>query len=153
MLTGWFGVGSALEALSSERAALVRLYAESPFFPDLVANVEMTLAKADLEIARRYASLTADPALGERVYAKIRREHDLTVRHVLSLTGQRELLEREPVLRMSIRLRNPYVDPLSWLQIAAIRKSRDTSGDESAAWDRVARVAVQGIAAGLRHTG
>jgi phosphoenolpyruvate carboxylase len=155
VMTGWFGVGSALSALLEEesgRDTLARLYRESRFVHDLIENVEMTLAKADLHIASRYASLCRDPAVSNSIYGRIREEFDRTCKTLVVVTGQSHLLDDDPVLRRSIQLRNPYIDPLSYLQVQALRQLRD-DGEKHEVWERVARIAVQGIAAGLRHTG
>lgn len=152
LVTGWYGVGAALEAVGSEpggRERLRRLVEESPFFRDLLDNVQMSLAKADLGIASRYAELCEDEAVRRRIFGAIEAEHRRAVAGILELTGQQTLLENDPVLLRSLRLRNPYVDPLSYLQVQALRRLR--AGDE--AWRAVARSAVNGIAAGLRNTG
>ena len=147
VMTAWYGVGTALEGVELER--LRELEDRSAFFCDLLESVEMTLLKADMPIARRYAALTEDEALGRRVFERIRDEHARTASRLLTLRGHDELLDDDPVLQRSIRLRNPYVDPLSYLQVVALRRSRE--GAEG--WAAVARAAVQGIAAGLRYTG
>lgn len=147
VITGWYGVGTALAELSD--AELHALFASSPFFRDVLDNVEMTLAKSDLAIADRYAQLCDDEAIRTRIRGAIDDEHARTVREVLRATGASLILDDDPVIRGSIELRNPYVDPLSYLQIEALRRTR--SGEE--AWNDVARAAVQGIAAGLRNTG
>jgi phosphoenolpyruvate carboxylase len=156
VLTGWFGVGAALAAALDQaggEARLRELYRASRFFRDLIDNVEMALSKADLPIASRYAALCSDPDV-RTLFAVIEREFHQTVDGVLHVTGRAELLADDPVLARSIRLRNPYVDPLSYLQIEALRRLRDGApADDAAAWARVARVAIQGIAAGIRHTG
>ncbi len=153
-LTGWYGVGAALDAVASEEGGLARLRVlrdRSPFFCDLLENVEMSLAKADLAIARRYAGLM-DDAGGARIFARICERHDNTSERVREVLDERALLDDDPVLQRSIRLRNPYVDPLSYLQVEALRRARE-GGDDAARWEHVAHVTVQGIAAGLRHTG
>ena len=120
-----------------------------PFFQDLMDNVHMALAKTDIPIATRYAALCPDPGRRQRIFGAILEEHARTVRLVLAVTGQDALLGEDPVVQRSIRLRNPYVDPLSYLQVEALRRSR--AGDE--AFAAVARSAVRGIAGGLRNTG
>lgn len=155
VLTGWFGVGSAFEALLEEEGGeelLRRMYRDSPFLHDLVENVEMTLAKADMHIASRYATLCSDEAVAKEVFRRIEAEFARTCRVLLRVTGQAHLLEDDPVLERSIRLRNPYVDSLSYLQVQALRHARADDADRET-WQRAARIAVQGIAAGLRHTG
>lgn len=156
VLPGWYGVGAALEQAHAQGDAqrLRSLYQADAFFRDLVDNVASALAKSDLAICARYAELCSDDAVRERIFGRIREEHARSVRAVLEVTGQAALLDDDPVLQRSIRLRNPYVDPLSYLQVEALKKVRAaTSDDERARWARVSRGAVQGIAAGLRHTG
>ena len=155
VITGWYGVGSALAhvaATDEGRKALDHMEQHSPFFRDLLDNVQMTLAKSDLPIARRYAELCDDADARERIHGMIVEEHARTLQTVLDIEGQEELLADDPVVRRSILLRNPYVDPLSYLQIEALKRLA-RGGEASVGWDRVARVAIQGIAAGLRNTG
>ncbi|HUF47324.1 MAG TPA: phosphoenolpyruvate carboxylase [Vicinamibacterales bacterium] len=158
VLTGWFGVGAALAVVLDEpdgEARLHALYRSSRFLRDLVDNVEMALAKADLPIAARYAALCPDDEVRD-LFDVIAAEFDRTVNAVARVTGRPGLLSGDPVLARSIRLRNPYVDPLSYIQVEALRRLRDehgTSSDQREMWARVARLTVQGIAAGIRHTG
>jgi phosphoenolpyruvate carboxylase len=149
-LPGWFGVGSAVEQLS-DNALLQRMLDRFPLFADLLGNVEMALAKSDLGIARLYADLVHDEALRERMFAIIAEEFERTRRAVLTLTGQRELLERNPVLSRSIRLRNPYVDPMSLIQVELLRRKR--SGENTREVNDALVATINGISAGLRNTG
>lgn len=159
--TGWFGVGTALREKLAEDGGDARLrafYERSAFFRDLLDNVAMAVAKSDLGIARRYAELCPDTAIRTRIFDRIARERAATAEALRVVTGQPTLLAQDPVLERSIRLRNPYVDPLSYLQVAAMRRltfDRSPDDDEAriAGLHHVARVAVHGIAAGLRHTG
>ncbi|MFW5921528.1 MAG: phosphoenolpyruvate carboxylase, partial [Polyangiales bacterium] len=157
VVTGWYGVGAALERAleqASDPSELSRLYDDSPFFFDLLDNVQMVLAKSDMPIAERYASLCTDEAVRERIFGLVQSEYARTTDVVLRVTGQKALLDEDPVLQRSIRLRNPYVDPLSYLQVEALgRLGAAEDHAEREPWERVARVAVQGIAAGLRNTG
>ncbi len=128
LVPAWFGVGHALEAFvvahADGLAQLQTMTRSFPLFLDLVRNVEMALAKADFGIARLYASLVEDEALRDRVFSTLEAEFQLTRRMILAITGQTTLLERNPVLERSIRLRNPYVDPMSLIQIELIRRKR-----------------------------
>ena len=156
VITGWYGVGYAIsKMLDTPHGAekLRALHARAPFFRDLIDNVEMTLAKADLHIGARYAELCKDPKVREAILEPIRAEATRTHEGVLRLSEAKHLLEDDSVLRTSIELRNPYVDPLSYLQIEALQRSRGEASEATAAWEEVARVAVYGIAAGLRNTG
>jgi phosphoenolpyruvate carboxylase len=155
VLPAWFGVGHALERFAREQEGGERLLGAMmkglPLFMNLVGDVEMGMAKADLSIARRYAALVGDASLRERVFRMIAEEFERTRRMVLRLTGQTRLLERNPVLSRSIALRNPYVDPLSLIQIELLRRKR--AGQESEALDYALAATINGISAGLRNTG
>ena len=155
VLPAWFGVGFALErfaAKSADNAELLeKLMNQFPLFTDLVANVEIGLAKADLAIARLYAGLVSDTALRERVFSMLFEEFELTRQVVLRLTGQTTLLEKNPVLARSIRLRNPYVDPLSLIQVELLHRKR--RGEDNDNLNYALAATINGIAAGLRNTG
>ena len=155
VLPAWFGVGWAFERFAArgerEERLLGDMLGTCPIFHDLVRNVEMGMAKADLAIARRYAELVPDVELRERVFATITDEFDRTQRQILRVTGQSKLLEGNPVLARSIRLRNPYVDPLSLIQVSLLRRKR--AGESSEALDSVLAATINGISAGLRNTG
>ena len=122
-----------------------------PLFIDLVRNVEMALAKSDFGIAKLYSELVTDESLRERVYGKLREEFERTEQAVLLVTEQKALLESNPVLARSIRLRNPYVDPMSLIQVELLRRKR--TGDTSDALNRALGATINGISAGLRNTG
>ena len=111
----------------------------------------MALAKADFGIARLYASLVPDAALRDRVFTMLEAEFTLTRQTILAVTGQTALLENNPVLERSIRLRNPYVDPMSLIQVELIRRKR--TGQDSPALNRAITATINGISAGLRNTG
>jgi phosphoenolpyruvate carboxylase len=155
LVPAYFGVGHALETFIASDPAKLTLLREMtqgfPLFLDIIRNVEMALAKADFAIARLYASLVADAALRDRVFTTLQAEFDRTRRMVLAVTGQAELLERNPVLANSIRLRNPYVDPMSLLQVELLRRKR--AGERTPELDRAITATINGISAGLRNTG
>lgn len=109
------------------------------------------MAKADLAIAERYARLVQDDELRQRVFATVRDEFDRTKRMLLRITRQERLLETNPVLARSIRLRNPYVDPLSLIQITLLRRKRH--GEAGEELDYALAATINGISAGLRNTG
>jgi len=157
-LPGWFGLGSALEALHSTNPEAGRLLSELytgwPFFQGMIDNAMMAMAKADIHIAAHYAGLVRNQSLGQRIFRKIAAEYHLAERHILRLTGFRVLLQNAPVLQSSIALRNPYVDPLSFLQIELLRRLRLSAGtDQEASVARAIQLTITGIAAGLRNTG
>lgn len=152
MLPGWLGVGTALHAVAARPGGLERLRRMAevwPFFDDLIGKVEMVLAKSDLEVARLYVEqLGGDRALAERLADEFRR----TVQAILAIRDSDRLLRDNPVLRASIALRNPYVDALSLLQVALLRRER-THPDEAEALGAALGTVTNGIAQGLRNTG
>ena len=151
----WFGVGYALEQFAlrgaREEQLLQEMARDFPLFSDMLRNVELAMAKADFSIAHLYASLVDEPALRESVYQMLAEEFHRAKRMVLVVKGQRELLERNPVLSRSIRLRNPYVDPMSLIQVELLRRKRN--GEQSAELDYAIGATMNGIAAGLHNTG
>jgi phosphoenolpyruvate carboxylase len=127
-----------------------------PFFRALIDNAEMSLLKADLPIATLYARLDPDRARAAALFARIEAEHGRAREAILALTGHRALMDGEPVIQRSIELRNPYVDPLNYLQVEMLRRLRalaDPEGPEGEAIREVIVLTVNGIAAGLRNTG
>jgi phosphoenolpyruvate carboxylase len=166
LVPAWFGVGHALAEFTAAHpdglAQLQSMTRSFPLFLDIVRNVEMALAKADFGIARLYASLVEDEALRDRVFTTLETEFQRTRRMILAITGQTALLERNPVLERSIRLRNPYVDPMSLIQIELIRRKRsaeaanpkaDPDSAEARDLNRAITATINGISAGLRNTG
>jgi len=143
LLPSWYGCGTAFETADVE--ALRELYREWPFFRTLVQNLEMTLAKSSIEIAADYLALVDDASLWPRIAA----EHERTVACVLEIVEADELLDRHPVVQRSIRVRNPYVDPMNAIQVELLARYR--AGDESA--EPALLRSIAGIAAGLRNTG
>jgi phosphoenolpyruvate carboxylase len=177
VVPAYFGVGHALqhfiqhnvsapdprtsnpEPRTSEEANLAQLQSMArnfPLFIDIIRNVEMGLAKADFSVARLYASLVEDEQLRDRVFNTLRAEFELTERMVLAVLGQSTLLETNVVLDHSIRLRNPYVDPMSLIQVELLRRKRAAlrAGHAVAPeLDRAITASINGISAGLRNTG
>jgi phosphoenolpyruvate carboxylase len=154
LVPAWFGVGHALERFAARPGGLEKLRAMTRDFPlmlDIIRNVEMALAKSDFGIARLYASLVEDEALRDRVFSKLETEFDRTRIMLLAVTGQTELLQTNQVLARSIRLRNPYVDPLSLIQVELIRRKR--AGEDTEEMNRAIASTINGISAGLRNTG
>ncbi len=155
VLPAWFGLGSALDAAADAHGLdlLREMEREWPFFSALLSNAEMACAKADLAVGRRYAALVDDRALRERIWTQIEVEFGRTCDALLAVTNQERLLAREPLLRASIDRRNPYVDPMSLLQIELLRRSRAAGGDDDEELARASFLAINGIAAGMRNTG
>ncbi|KPF83367.1 phosphoenolpyruvate carboxylase [Brevundimonas sp. AAP58] len=149
MLPGWFGFGSACEGADIEE--LRAMATDWPFFRTLVQNMEMIMAKADMTIARRYATLVPDQALAARVFGALQAEWDRTHAAVLAITGQAALLGGQPELDRLIRLRMPYVEPLNHVQIELIRRRR--AGDDDPRVREGILLSINGVAAGLRNSG
>jgi phosphoenolpyruvate carboxylase len=154
LVPAWFGVGHALSQYLEHAGALELLQTmakEFPLFIDLIRNVEMALGKADLATARQYSMLVQDAALRDRVFNMLEAELHRTVYAVLAITKQKDLLETNQVLARSIRLRNPYVDPMHLIQVDMLRRKR--SGEDTPEVNRALAATISGISAGLRNTG
>ncbi|HEX4007724.1 MAG TPA: phosphoenolpyruvate carboxylase [Acidobacteriaceae bacterium] len=154
LVPAWFGVGTAFAEFARKPggAELLRdMMVDFPLFTDVVRNVEMALAKADLGIASLYARLMPDTALRNRVFGLLKAEFDRTREAILAVTGQKDLLDSNPVLARSIQLRNPYVDPMSLIQVDLLRRKR--AGEDTDEVNRAIAGTISGIAAGLRNTG
>jgi phosphoenolpyruvate carboxylase len=147
-LPGWYGVGTALETATRERGGLQRLrqmHRRWAFFSSFLENVQLSLAKADRQVAQSYLEAAGDDTIAADVLEELDRTLDL----VLRITEQDALLAHRPVLRRAIDLRNPYVDALSFLQFRFLPEAR--AGDPQAG--RVVAITVSGVAAGLQNTG
>ncbi len=155
VVPAYFGVGHALEEFARKHENGMELLQEMarglPLFLEILQNVEIAMAKADMGIARQYSMLVTDEALRERVFSLLEAEFERTRRMVLAVAQQTELLENNQMLAHSIRLRNPYVDPLSLLQLELLRRKR--AGEKSEDLDRAITATINGISAGLRNTG
>jgi phosphoenolpyruvate carboxylase len=154
-LPAWFGVGHALERFAAQggkqEQQLQDMFSRFALFNDLIRNVELAMSKADFAIAKLYASLVRDEALRERVWRIIAEEFERTRRMLLVVKQQEKLLEKNPVLSRSIRLRNPYVAPMSLIQVDLLRRKQ--SGDNSEELNYALGATINGIAAGLHNTG
>src|SRR5512139_1599954 len=154
-LPGWFGLGSALASIKDE-ALLKEMYQGWPFFKIMLDNAEMSLLKADMGIASLYVDLVPDKKLGREMFSTIRAEYDRTRDIALAISGHKNLLDEEPITQTAVQLRNPYIDPLNYIQVEMLRRIRslpNQEGEESQALREVISVTINGIAAGLRNTG
>jgi phosphoenolpyruvate carboxylase len=151
----WYGVGQGFESFARKGRSHERLLHEMlkhfAIFSDLVRNVELGMAKADLHIARVYSGLVKNTALRTRVFAMLEDEFLRSRRMILRVSGQRELLARNRVLARSIHLRNPYVDPMSLIQVELLRRKQQ--GKDAEKLEYPLGATINGIAAGLHNTG
>ncbi len=159
LISAWYGIGHALERYIEDvphgLEQLQEMHGSWPFFTLLLENAEISLAKADMDIAGRYAQLVEPREVGDRIFDQIDQEYRRAVKMVLAVSRRRKLLERRPVLAESIQLRNPYVDPLNYLQIHFLREWRNRSPDSGSeeALERLLALTAHGIAFGMKSTG
>jgi phosphoenolpyruvate carboxylase len=155
-LPGWYGLGTALQAvgeLPDGPGLLAEMYARWPFFRSLIDNAQISLGTASLPVTRLYATLVQDATIRDSILARIEQEFDLARRWVTAAAGHARVLERAPVLRRSIALRNPYVDPIHCVQVEMLRRWRADGSREDDPRLRTLLQTVNGIAAGLQTTG
>ena len=150
MLPGWYGVGQALAAFP-DRGLLRRMAEGWPFFRAALSNLEMVLAKSDMDVAAAYAELVADRTLRLGIFGAIRDGWTSAHDGLLDVVGQSALLEHNPALARSIQLRLPYIEPLNYLQVELLRRHRGGDTDERVR--EGIHLTINGVAAGLRNTG
>ncbi|MBB3111767.1 phosphoenolpyruvate carboxylase [Paenibacillus phyllosphaerae] len=159
LLPAWYAAGTALDGYvqgdSAKLDTLRTMYAKFPFFTSLIDNLQMALAKADLNIAKEYAGMIANEEIRDRIFNLVQEEYAKTSSLILEITGQADILDNVPVIQESIRLRNPYVDPLSYMQVQLLTELRElrNRGEDDPELLREVLLTINGIAAGLRNTG
>ena len=159
MLPGWYGFGAAVDGYLQANPAgpaaglqtLRRMVHAWPFFKSLLSNMDMVLAKTDLAIASRYAELVTDAELRDRIFTQIKVEWTLTRQHLLAILEQDDFLADNPLLKRSLQLRSPYMDPLNHLQVELLKRYRAGETDERMA--RGIHLSINGVASGLRNSG
>lgn len=157
VLPGWYGVGQALASYGPDRLPLLQtMYQEWPFFQVVIDNAQVALVKADMGIARLYASLVTDETVRQTIYNQIESAFHQTSDWILRVSGQRKILENEPVLQRSVRRRNPYIDPLNTIQVNLLRRRRALSDPNDPEGQQILQaifLTINGIASGLKNTG
>ncbi len=159
-LPGWYGLGSGLQTVLMHKdgglAFLKELHASWSFFRTLLETAELSLMKADMQIARLYSNLAPDQVMAQRFYEDILREYHLTVANVLAIKNQAHLMDSDLVIQRSVQMRNPYVDPLNYLQVDLLQRLRELKDQDSSQAEALREaivLTINGIAAGLRNTG
>ncbi|RHW38089.1 phosphoenolpyruvate carboxylase [Neobacillus notoginsengisoli] len=156
LLPGWYAAGTGLESFakkSGENLALLQeMYEKWPFFRSTIDNLQMALMKADMTTAREYAALVQDNEIRARIFGNIEEEYKRTKKVLLAISGDSELLDHSPNIKDSVRRRNPYVDPLNFIQIELIKELRNMEEPDEELMTEVL-LTISGIAAGLRNTG
>jgi phosphoenolpyruvate carboxylase len=150
MLPGWYGAGHALQAFP-DFALLREMRERWPFFRTTLDNLEMVLAKSNMAVAERYVELVEDRALGQRIFGRIRDAWSVTHDALLAVTGQTRLLEHNPTLDASIRLRLPYIDPLNLLQVELLKRHR--AGEKDPRVREGIQLSINAVATALRNSG
>ena len=161
IISAWYGIGYALEKYVLENPNgmedLREMYRQWPFFNSLIHNVQVSLAKTDLYIAELYSDVVEDEELRKKIHSSMVEEHERATQSVLLISEQQELLDYHKILKESIRLRNPYVDPLNYLQLRFLQEKKNLTPDASdakrAAIDEILLLTVNGIASGMKSTG
>jgi len=159
IIPSWYPFGSSLRLFVKNDGLRERLlkemYEKWPFFNNLVDNVQMAIAKSDMHIASLYSTLVKEKRIREKIYNKIHREFNLTIKMLLKITGQKRILDNDPLLQRSIAMRRPSIDPVNYIQIALLRKLRrgQMQGSESEKSIAALMMSINCIAAGLKNTG
>jgi phosphoenolpyruvate carboxylase len=158
-MPAWYGVGYAIERWCEGKpkriAELRRMKKRWPSFAAMISNLQMSLFKSDMRIALEYSKLCSDRELADSIYALLRSENRRSIDGVLQVAGSSQLLEQDSLLKLSLSRRDPYLDPLAYLQVDLLRKYRDESQNEAdrMQWQAALLSSINGIAAGLRNTG
>ena len=155
-LPAWYGLGTALNKIVSENPSnmdnLKSMYTEWPFFSVLLDNIQMALSKSDIGIAKDYAQLVQNKEAAKDIIADIETEYNSTVSKLLEIVGSDELLAENTKLSLSLKRRQPYLDPLNYIQVMLLQKHRKISGEDTVNFDPLLRT-IHAIAIGMKNTG
>jgi phosphoenolpyruvate carboxylase len=158
-LPAWFGIGSAIEQWcgdsTEKRERLKAMYQECPSFRALLSNSQMALLKANMNIAGEYATLCNDEELSHRIYSIIKTEYEKSIHQILDISGSEELMAENPTIALSIKRRDPYLDPLNHVQITLLERTRNETMDQEdrSQWIDPLLRTINAVAAGMRNTG
>jgi len=159
-LPAWYGIGTAINQWLEENPndgleKLQQMFLEWPFFSAMISNTQMALYKSDMQTARHYANLCSDQAVADLIFDKVITEQELTVKHVLGIAQTDRLLAQAPQLELSLSRRDPYLDPLGYIQINLLKKYRAKTAEEevNVEWQDALLSTINAIAAGMRNTG
>jgi phosphoenolpyruvate carboxylase len=159
MMPAWYGVGHAISSWLENNPGSLKILRDMnkqwPFFAAMISNMQMSLFKSDMRTALEYSKLCRNSAPGKAIFAKIQNENKRTIEQVLKIANIKKLLSTDPVLTLSLTRRDPYLDPLGYLQINLLKKYRDESvaEDKREEWQSALLSSINAIAAGLRNTG
>ena len=158
-ISGWYGFGYSINRCIDEKITsweeIKKMYNEWEFFKMLVNNIEMVLLKTDMIIGKEYVSLYKNKKAANEIFEMINKEYELSINSILKITGEKDLLDHNKSLQSSLLLRNPYIDPISFIQVKFIKQYREKNFPKSKKDKLVSllRITVNGIAAGVRNTG
>ena len=158
LIPAWYATGTGLKAYvdkTGDIELMREMYAHWPFFQATINNLQMALTKADLDIAEAYTEMVESPEVVDRIFGQIKDEYELTKQLILDITQQEELMDHQPNIKESVRLRNPLVDPLNLIQVQLLNQLRLLDDDDQKYIKLLEEVllTINGIAAGLRNTG
>ena len=159
MMPAWYGVGYSIEHWLQENPRSVKklrdMNRQWPFFAAMISNMQMSLFKSDMRTALEYSKLCQNQSLGHSIFGNVQKENKRTIEQILKIANIKKLLSSDPVLTLSLTRRDPYLDPLGYLQITLLKKYRDESVSEQKRmqWQAPLLSSINAIAAGLRNTG
>jgi phosphoenolpyruvate carboxylase len=160
LLPGWYPAGFVLDMFTKNRSSGIRLlkemYDQWFFFRTVIDNLQMILIKTDIMISELYSKLEENPSIRESIFGEIRSQYELAMTKILGVTGQRHILEKNLLLRHSIEVRNPYIDPMNYIQVRLLKEKRSGTSRSKETEDAIllgVKLSIVGIASGMKNTG